>query len=270
MLSSPDTFKGGRQPMKPPRPLITLPDGTPHEVPRLLTHGDKNAKLRRSNVLSDGDDNTKLRKSNRADAGYLTFGLSLAPAWSSGYNVCSHATTCADTCIFYAGRARFPQVQDARIARTRLLFEKRAIFLAMLEANIDAAQRKAERRGLVLAVRLNVFSDRPWERTAPELFANFPRVQFYDYTKVPGRNPPSNYDLTFSRSESNEADCLAEFGRGLNVAVVFAGDKPALWHGIPVVSGDANDLRFLDPRGVVIGLKARGRALSNPTPFVVR
>lgn len=48
---------------------------------------------------------------------------------------------------------------------------------------------------------------------------------------------------------------------GINVAVVFpTRNFPATWNGYPVVNGDANDLRFLDPKTVVVGLKAKGDA----------
>ena len=39
-----------------------------------------------------------------------------------------------------------------------------------------------------------------------------------------------------------------------NIAVVF--DKlPKKWHGYKVIDGDLSDLRHLDPKGVIIGLK---------------
>ena len=80
---------------------------------------------------------------------------------------------------------------------------------------------------------------------------------------------PSNYSLTFSRSETNEAQCLEVLNRGGNVAVVFRKELPTHWNGFPVINGDENDLRFLDPKGVVVGLKAKGKAKSDTTGFVV-
>jgi hypothetical protein len=48
---------------------------------------------------------------------------------------------------------------------------------------------------------------------------------------------------------------------GVNVAVVFpSADFPATWQGYQVIDGDVNDLRFRDPRGVIVGLKAKGDA----------
>ena len=65
-----------------------------------------------------------------------------------------------------------------------------------------------------------------WQRGVKR---GFP-VQFYDYTKVFGRDPlaagVSNYDLTFSFSGANAEECgIALYERGQRVAVVFAGVK---------------------------------------------
>jgi hypothetical protein len=38
--------------------------------------------------------------------------------------------------------------------------------------------------------------------------------------------------------------------------------------GMSVVDGDADDLRFLDGRGVVVGLKAKGPAKKDTSGFV--
>jgi hypothetical protein len=74
--------------------------------------------------------------------------------------------------------------------------------------------------------------------------------------------------LTFSRKESNDRDVSAAIRNGLNVAVVF--DKlPETYLGLPVVSGDDTDIRINDPRGVVVGLKAKGPAKKDKSGFVV-
>jgi len=52
------------------------------------------------------------------------------------------------------------------------------------------------------------------------------------------------------------------------VTVVF--DKiPAEYKGREVFNADDTDLRFLDPKGVVLGLKAKGRAKKDRSGFVV-
>jgi hypothetical protein len=40
--------------------------------------------------------------------------------------------------------------------------------------------------------------------------------------------------------------------------------------GKPVVDGDETDLRFLDPKGVIVGLKAKGKGKKDESGFVVR
>jgi hypothetical protein len=58
----------------------------------------------------------------------------------------------------------------------------------------------------------------------------------------------------------------------MNVAVVFGVPKskplPVGYLGRPVFNGDDSDLRFLDPRGVVVGLYAKGKAKKDTTGFV--
>ena len=72
---------------------------------------------------------------------------------------------------------------------------------------------------------------------------------------------PSNYHLTYSRSETTPDKEVHDIcSRGGNVAIVFKDYLPATWQGIRVESGDINDLRFKDPRGIIIGLKAKGTA----------
>jgi hypothetical protein len=44
---------------------------------------------------------------------------------------------------------------------------------------------------------------------------------------------------------------------------------PETYKGKPVYNADDTDLRFLDPKGVVLGLKAKGRAKKDTTGFVV-
>jgi hypothetical protein len=127
--------------------------------------------------------------------------------------------------------------------------------------------------GMKPAIRLNGTSDLPW--LAMELAAAFPEVEFYDYTKHPKpwlRTLP-NYHLTFSHSGHNMQDCSEALEHGINVAVVFTTRRgealPETWNGFPVIDGDLHDCRFLDPKGVVVGLRAKGAAKGSPSPFVV-
>ena len=79
---------------------------------------------------------------------------------------------------------------------------------------------------------------------------------------------PSNYHLTFSRSEHNDSLCDMVLQMGGNVAVVFRNQLPKTWKGFEVVNGDENDLRFLDKKGVVVGLIEKGLAKKDKTGFV--
>jgi hypothetical protein len=217
--------------------------------------------------------NTKLLKGE--SLGYFTLGLSLAPFNLSGRNLCPHASAgCAAACLNTSGMGVFPNVQAARIAKAKFFNERQAEFLAMLEKEIAAGVRKAGKLGKKLAIRLNVLSDVAWERFG--FMDKFPTVNFYDYTKNPFRagmfaagKLPANYNLTFSRSESNQADVEKLAAQNVNIAVVFRNELPASYLGKPVVSGDENDLRFLDARGVIVGLSMKGKAKADATGFVV-
>jgi len=50
--------------------------------------------------------------------------------------------------------------------------------------------------------------------------------------------------------------------------VVFADPPATLWQA-PVIDGTLTDLRFLDPKGVIVGLQAKGKAKKDTTGFVV-
>lgn len=210
--------------------------------------------------------------------GVLTGILYLAPAHESekfgGMNVCAHATKgCMDSCLFTAGRAAyFPRINQSRIRRTVWLKEDRRMFVNQLAHDIEALVRKAKREGYKPAVRVNGTSDLPW--LAHGMASLFPKVQFYDYTKHPQpweRTLP-NYHLTFSLSESNELHARQALDFGVNVAVVFHVKRghplPKTFWGYKVIDGDLSDLRFKDPSGVIVGLRAKGRAKKDCTGFV--
>ena len=223
--------------------------------------------------------NAKILKGEKE--GWMTMGIHLAPANLSGYNVCYWASRgCTDSCLNTSGHGAFSTVQAARIAKTKLLKENFDLFAAQLIKEIKAAVKSAAKKGMRLAIRLNLTSDIPWElldvQDGKTLFEIFPEITWYDYTKGYKRmqnfldgKMPANYSLTFSRSESNEKYVHAIRARGGNVAVVFRRSLPASWHGTPVVNGDKNDLRVLDARGVVVGLVDKGKARKDNSGFVV-
>jgi hypothetical protein len=55
----------------------------------------------------------------------------------------------------------------------------------------------------------------------------------------------------------------------VNVAVVYRKELPKRWQDIKVVNADESDLRFLDGKGVIAGLVAKGRAKKDTSGFVV-
>lgn len=210
--------------------------------------------------------------------GYTTAILYLAPHKLSGViNVCGHASPdCIFACLNTAGRAGiFPKIQEARVQKTLLFNQDPKAFVSQLIKEIKALSKK---HGEKLAVRLNGTSDIPWEGIKVDgknIFETLPNIQFYDYTKNPKRMylEIPNYQLTFSRSEtfSNHIWSKKLIKDGKNVAVVF--DKEtylmALNSGSRFIDGDKNDLRFLDPSGVIVALKAKGKAKNFNSDFVV-
>jgi len=156
--------------------------------------------------------------------------------------------------------------------------------MAQLVREIERAKRYASRKRKKLVVRLNGTSDIRWEsvqcvRRGVEYanpFQAFSELQFYDYTKLPNRRVAGipNYHLTFSYSHRDEfapivARAVRFYGSAVNFAAVFAKALPAYFLGRDVVNGDESDLRFLDRRGVVVGLVAKGRARRDTSGFVV-
>ncbi len=120
---------------------------------------------------------------------------------------------------------------------------------------------------LVQATSAPLMIDLPWIMPMTE-------EQFYDYTKILGRKVSeiSNYHLTFSAADGNDIDVTKAVAQGYNVAVVFGIKKtlpmPEDYVGMPVFNGDDSDLRFLDPKGVVVGLYAKGKAKKDTSGFV--
>ena len=218
-------------------------------------------------LLNHGDGNTKLAKGNKL-SNYVTYGLSLAPHRLSGYNTCAKSTPeCRTACLDDTGmRAVWQNMHKHKLARTLFYFQQRKEFLAMLQRDIDRALNKLTADQL-LAIRLNVFSDIPWEHTG--IIADNPKVQFYDYTKIPKRSglPLPNYWNTLSYSGRNWTSCKNKLAQRKNVAVVFGSrdgfkldQLPQEWRGFKVINGDQTDLRFLDKRGVIVGLNLKAKS----------
>jgi hypothetical protein len=227
--------------------------------------------------------NPKIQKGTKL--GYLSFILHLAPADLSGKNTCPKATAgCRAACLNTAGRGGMFKrgettnaIQKARIRKTQYFFEDRNAFMLDLAYDIQKGIKMAEKLGLTPVFRLNGTSDLSWEKyevpvfCTKNIFELFPDVQFYDYTKVLGRKVKdiANYFLIFSKADGNDSDVAEAIMQGMNVAAVF--DKvPADYMGRRVIDADEHDLRFLDDKGVIAGLKAKGRAKKDLSGFVIR
>lgn len=172
-------------------------------------------------------------------------------------------------------------VQKARIAKTMMFFTNKELFMTMLWDEVRKAIKAADRKSMVAVFRLNLTSDLPWHKlkhNGQTIMEAFPYSQFYDYTKSEERACqfaagmlPNNYHITYSRSEiSNVMELTALLQSKVNVAIVFADKLPLTWHGFDVVDGDDDDLRFLDRKGVVIGLKAKGKGKVDASGFVLQ
>ena len=229
-------------------------------------------------LLNQG--NAKTLKGEKV--GFRTFGLHLSPASKSGFNVCQWSSAgCRAACLDTAGRGCMSNVQNSRVAKTQRFFKDNFAFMSDLRIEIGKAIKSAARKSLTPCFRLNLTSDIPWENMKKggktSVIEEFSKVNFYDYTKGFTRmiawlngKMPDNYHLTFSRSEETSDDRMKKIlSLGGNVAVVFRGSLPKTYLGFPVVDGDENDLRFKDPKGVIVGLVEKGLAKKDETGFVV-
>lgn len=223
-------------------------------------------------LLSPGETNAKTAKND-----LKTLILYLAPLAqnSQGRNLCPKASEgCAAACLFSAGRGAFDSVQAARINRTEYFLGARLDFLEQAAKEINRAAKKAG----TLAVRLNGTSDVRLAEMLTERHKIAENVIFYDYTKVlqkalrfASSTLPSGhrYVVTFSRCEDNEEDALTALKFGANVAAVFRHELPKTWRGFRVVDGDASDLEMTKYQGVILGLKAKGKAKKDTSGFVL-
>lgn len=241
-------------------------------------------------LLTEAHANAKTAK-NESMGNYQSYILHLAPSRLSGHNVCPMASRgCIASCLNTAGRGRFDNVKTARLNKTKRFFDDRLGFMSDLVKDLNAVMRKSIRDKMRPVVRLNGTSDLDWVHILTDngqnVFERFPKIQFYDYTKVLRRlkqqlaNPVANYDLTFSKSETNDSDVQQALALGFNVAAVFnikdASQLPKKFQNIRIIDGDSHDLRFLDKKskagqsGLYVGLKAKGPAKRDLSGFVVQ
>jgi hypothetical protein len=225
-------------------------------------------------LLTPPNANVKLDKSN-------AYGLSLSPASTSGWNVCRASSPgCRAACLATAGKGGLDSVQRGRLWKVALLAAEPALFVRALAGEIrDAVARRPVDRlgrptGPLVPVRLNAFSDLAFERFLAPAFFSIAGARYYDYTKRTDRVPPANYHLTSSATERTADSGLGELADmyGSNVAVVFDTRRghalPTTYAGCRVVDGDLSDSRWTDDRGVIVGLRAKGKAIGDRSGFV--
>ncbi len=237
-----------------------------------------------------GCNSPKLEQSK--DLNVLTYGLYLAPHNLSGYNVCPESQECKKYCLHSSGRNKLEllknqeggKIQESRIKKTKMFFENTPRFMHLLCYEIEAAREKARQLGMQFAVRLNCTSDISPEKFTLEgknILQLYPDIQFYDYTKVYSRIPLTekypNYDLTFSYSGTNWAQCKKLLSKGHRIAVVFEKEIPDTFQGYPVINANKHDARYLDKGGIICGLTYKkvasdystGKFQTPRTPFVI-
>jgi len=207
-------------------------------------------------LLTNGKSNTKTAKNSTP-----TYYLSLQPTDlnSKKENLCKFSTKeCRTACLQFAGRQSFSNVVQSRSRKTEFFINHKDLFIKKLWSELeDLNKGKA-------AIRLNLLSDVDWQTEFTLVDKSFDmekltNIQFYDYTKdhfKVYRGLPKNYNLTFSFSGHNwkHADHFLK-NKMANVAVVFKNSLPLVWQGYSVINGDESDERFLDDKGVIVGLK---------------
>jgi hypothetical protein len=230
-----------------------------------------------TNVLSRASGNEKTRKSLKSGK-YDGRILYLAPEKQSGLgNVCPFASEgCKKACLYTSGHGRYQRVKDGRIRKTKMFFQEKETFFCTLHKELTTLDKAAKKKGKIAFCRLNGTSDINWGNfkvyQGKNVFQEFPDIQFYDYTKdfiklISNKEP--NYKLTFSLSEHNREQAFKALEAGFNIAAVFRGTFPKKYLGFKVYDGDKEDLQFLYPKRVIIGLRPKGRAKYDKSGFVI-
>jgi hypothetical protein len=182
------------------------------------------------------------------------------------HNLCAMAETakCHEGCLFTAGRGAMNTVQQGRERKTMWLLSDPVGFYDALNKDIETFIRRQRKNGITPCIRLGGTDDKG---DGIKLAEHHPDAQFYDYTKVIKRayqKLPANYHITLSYSEAD-----MKYADEVVMAVVFRDKLPDTFRGLQVIDGDKDDLRFLDPKGVVVGLLAKGRAKKDTSGFVI-
>lgn len=244
----------------------------------------------RGNRIKLLSENSKLAKvPGVRGSGWIMRGLAIAPADVGGREACTwRSRGCTKACNgLFSGGNNMPNTRRAMIERKIFFFERREEFKAQLVEELHGLNRKADREGFRVAVRLNVSSDIVWERIWRELFDLFPGILFYDYTKASLRHRPElprNYALSHSVCENSRySDIREALESGRNIVAAFNSSyvwgkhinaKGALPRRLRIVdreglredivincrNGDRHDLRLplADGMGNCVALRGKG------------
>lgn len=227
-----------------------------------------------------------LKKSAKMMKSYIhntaTYCVYLAPANMAGrtkkgtrINVCPKSQHCKDLCLNSSGHNKADILSNgkenikqsliniSRIKKTKLFYNDRDLYMDILIHEINRDRSYAERHGMEFSVRLNGTSDLSPEimkKDGKNILEIFPDVQFYDYTKVYNRTKLMkfypNYDITFSYDGYNWDQCEQFLNDGGKVAVVFDSETmPKTYKGYKVIDANGYDMRYLDPKGCIMGLE---------------
>ena len=179
------------------------------------------------------------------------------------FSTCSGSSeACRSSCLVYTGQNTAALKNDWKKAGCLMaLICDPAAYIRLVVAEVDRNAKNSAKSNKPFFVRMNLLSDIPWEYMMPWFFERYadlpstlfkepatfrtnpkakkavapkvaviPAVQFYDYTKVWGRDPVklgiTNYDLTFSYSGEMSNKAFVQrtlYEKKARAAVVFLG-----------------------------------------------
>lgn len=201
--------------------------------------------------------------------GYLSAVCYMTPAFAfAGGNTCSHHTlgNCAGPCLVHSGHMSLKEAIEARADRLALFLKNPALFFEILSRELMLLEKRAHKKELKAAGRMNGTTDLNWVKIrfdGKTIFEHFPGICWYDYTKNPRLAEDylaAGISITFSWYKKADTQKVLELlDRGVNIAIAYKDQIPEFQkigdRMVPTINGDAHDLCFEDPRGVIRALK---------------
>ena len=226
-------------------------------------------------LLNTNGGNPKIAKSTKSILGNDQVRIASLSMRPSNKRICpaQDLAMCKGPCLNTSGRGNMDSVQDSRQAKTDWWLSDPDSFLTKLRHEMHNFIKLCQRQGKKPVFRLNTVSDIPWENHL-DIGGEFADAFFYDYTKLPhriGRTPP-NYKLMFSFSASPAfAKQVHEaINQDIPVSVVFRHGLPSQFMGRVVIDGDRSDIDNVQAGPVIVGLRAKGKAVKDiDNPFIV-